>query len=362
MNPTERIHAFDWLRGFSVLLMIQSHALVLLLPHLRAGVLYERLRLIDGLVAPAFLFSAGFALALVQIREGARGRGAAQIHKSLKRIGQVLLLASLINVIWFPVFREPKWLFRIDILHCIGLSLLLALPLIIALARRPWLLSGSSLALSFVLFAVAPLTEGITGLAQLILSHHPGALDDTTGAVFPLVPWAGYVFLGVSFGTTVATMRSEKVLWRWIGALVAIGLILVSQEQAVEAIYPAHDFWATNPVNAAWRWTGVLIIVALFRWVERTWPLSVHKPIASALGQFGAASLSAYFFHEMLLLQENIGFFGLLFRDKADWPLYWVLVVGLIAATWVCVKLWNPGPRTNAFSNPLKFDHFLGSR
>ena len=51
--------------------------------------------------------------------------------------------------------------------------------------------------------------------------------------------------------------------------------------------------------------------------------------------------MAAYFFHEMLLYHRWFGLFSKLFREKADWPLFWVLVAALIFCTWVCVQAWN---------------------
>lgn len=336
-----RIFAFDWLRGVAVLVMIQTHALVLLLPSIHAQPFYVRLVAIDGLVAPSFIFSAGFALALVQVRAGLAGRRREQALKTLKRIGEVLLVASVINVIWFPITREPKWLLRIDILHCIGLSLLLVLPLLVGLSTRPRLLRWVLLVLALAIFAVSPLGEQLTGVAQLFLNRKPGVLDETTGASFPLLPWAGYVFLGASFGATVGAMKSERELWGWLGLLGSIGALLWWRDQDVKALYPPHEFWVTNPANAAQRWTYVLGLIALFRLIERRWPASAQSKFAKWLAAFGGASLSAYFFHEMLLFEWHIGVFSRFFREKADWPLFWVLVVALIASTWVCVQLWG---------------------
>ena len=64
----QRIRAFDWLRGLAVLVMIQTHSLGLLQPGLHAGGFFTTLQWIDGLVAPSFIFAAGFALALTQVR------------------------------------------------------------------------------------------------------------------------------------------------------------------------------------------------------------------------------------------------------------------------------------------------------
>ncbi len=335
-----RIHAFDWLRGAAVLVMIQTHALVLLDPALQRGHFFRRLVQVDGLVAPSFIFSAGFALALVQVRAGLAGRRREQARKSLGRIGEVLAVASLINAIWFPLWREPWMLLRVDILHCIGLSLLLVLPCLVALAARPRLLRWVLLGLGLGVFAVAPLGEQVTGPWQLVLNSKPGVLDETTGATFPLLPWAGYVFLGASFGATVASMRRERELWAWAALLGALGLCLSLAWRPLTALYPPHDFWVTNPADAGRRWTLVLALVAVFRLVERRWPTSPNSGLARWIAGFGTASLSAYFFHEMLLFQRHVGLFTRFFRGRSDWPLFWALTVALIALTWLCVRGW----------------------
>ncbi len=336
-----RIYAFDWLRGIAVLVMLETHSLVLLLPELTKTEAYRQLVAIDGLVAPSFIFSAGFALALVQVRAGLAGRREAQAKKTLKRIGEVLLVAELINFIWFPIWREPKWLLRIDIRHCIGISLLLVLPFLVGLSTRPRLLRWVTLILALCIFGVSPYGEQVTGFWTLFLNNKTGWLDATTGAAFPLLPWAGYVFLGASFGATIGSMKSEKELWAWLALLIAIGLALFLNEQRVKDLYPPHNFWVTDPADAARRWTYVLSLVAIFRMIEKAWPASAQTKVMKWLAAFGGASLSAYFFHQMLLYQRWVGLWSRFFREKADWPLFWVLVIALIAATWVCVKLWD---------------------
>jgi hypothetical protein len=82
-------------------------------------------------------------------------------------------------------------------------------------------------------------------------------------------------------------------------------------------------------------------VVAIFRLIERAWPASAQTKVMKWLGGFGAASLSAYFFHEMLLYHRWFGVFTKLFRESADWPLFWLLVAALIFATWLCVKVWD---------------------
>src|SRR5215470_18848141 len=148
-----RVRAFDWLRGLAVLVMIETHAQVLLRKELLATRTAGVLDYVNGLVAPSFIFAAGFSLALVQVRTAsASGPRAPRLLRSLRRIGEVLAVGTLINWIWFPISVQPGWLLRIDILQCIGLTLLAALPLNVALASRTRTLCIASAAIALALF------------------------------------------------------------------------------------------------------------------------------------------------------------------------------------------------------------------
>jgi uncharacterized membrane protein len=349
METPGRLFALDWLRGLAVLVMIQTHALALLQPGLRQGRLFHALMLIDGLVAPTFLFTAGCSLGLVMARAGSRGTQLAQARRSLGRIGQVLLAASFINFAWFPVLREPKWWLRIDILHCVALSLLALLPVLLALAPRPRVARGVTLAMALGLFAVAPLGEGIRGAWSLLLNNHVGFLDASTGAMFPLLPWAGYVFLGGSLGVTIGADGPAK-LWGWWGVLLGLGLVIWAFEPALFVAYPPHQRSLVNPSASAQRWTYVLGAVAGFRGLERGWAAFSRTSAATILTAFGTSSLSAYVFHELLLFEHRVGFFGQLFRDRATWWGYGVLWVALVAATWLAMAAWDRLTRGSRYS------------
>jgi uncharacterized membrane protein len=232
-------------------------------------------------------------------------------------------------------------LFRSDILHCIGLSLLLALPFLVGLASRPRALRWVMLVVAGLVFGAAPLLEGVTGPWSILVNTRAGAIDDTLGTTFPLFPWTGYVFLGASFGATVGAMKREAELWRWLGLLWGLGAMMWAADGVFRDAYPPHAFWVTNPANAAQRWTLVLSVLALLRGVEVRWPGVRSSRAIALLGTFGASSLSAYFFHEMLLYEWHVGVFTKLFRERLDFVTYWPVLAALVVATWLCVKAWD---------------------
>src|SRR4051812_49543623 len=198
LGRMSRVRAFDWLRGLAVLVMVQTHALALLRPELRGGGFYAALQWMDGLVAPSFILAAGFALALVLARSATEPGGRAKrLRRTLRRLGEVLAVGTLVNWMWFPISREPRWIFRVDILQCIALALLLALPALLLLAPRPRALRWVSLALAAAVFGISPFGEQVRGpLAALA--------NDQSGSLFPLLPWAGDVYLGAALGATFA--------------------------------------------------------------------------------------------------------------------------------------------------------------
>ena len=360
-SPTAaRVRAFDWLRGLAVLVMIQTHALSLLRPELRAGGFFVTLQWIDGLVAPAFILAAGFSLALVQVRAalapdapGARGK---RLRKTLRRLGEVLAVATLTNWMWFPIFREPKWILRVDILQCIGLSLLLALPLFSWLAPRPRALRFAALLLAALVFGIAPYAEQVTGPLSLFV-------NGSSGAVFPLLPWSGYVYLGAAVGASAAK-GGPRGAALWLLGLIAVGLGIWFATPWFAAAYPPHQFWVTNPANAARRWTQVAGVALLLLAIER---LTTGRPAPAAppvaldgakvmatpsiagraiaplrflLESFGTSSLAGYFLHEMLLYYRIFGFsFHRVWGEHCSWNQYWAVLALLIAATFALVLL-----------------------
>jgi uncharacterized membrane protein len=392
--PAARIRAFDWLRGLAVLFMIQCHALTLLKPALRESFWEKRLIWADGLVAPSFIFAAGFSLALVQVRGAAAGTRGTRLIKTLRRLGEVLFVATLVNLAWFrfPLMNgELKWLLRVDILQCIGLSLLIALPLLAGLATRPSVLRWVTLALAVATFALSPFGEWVHGGWAMLANQ-------TTGAVFPLLPWAGYVYLGASAGATAATGDVWRLI-RWISGLGALGLCLWLGDRLWSNVYPASSAWlvpnhgnrifvlallvlfllcaeyrlVASRLKAVWTlgvasaFAFVLGATQVFIWVQErsigalslacgaaigVWLLALESKVGTDwktsralrfVETFGASSLSGYFFHEMLLYDTTLRHpcFHSLWGDSCGWTKYYVLTAALIVTTYLLVRLMD---------------------
>ncbi|RKG91963.1 heparan-alpha-glucosaminide N-acetyltransferase domain-containing protein [Corallococcus terminator] len=335
----ERVRAIDWLRGISVLFMIQCHALALLTPELRKSVWTGWLLKLDGLVAPAFIFSAGFALSLLMVRSAAGGVLGDRVRRNLRRIAEVFAVAALVNAAWFPVLKEPVWLLRLDILHCVGLCLLLTLPLAALLAPRPRVLAATAFVLAMVAFALAPFTDS---------AGEPWAsfLRKSSWSPFPLLPWIGFAWLG-AFSGTIAGAWGRAGLARALVLLVALGFAGTVMPHLLSSLYPPHRFYVTNPSNSATRFMWVCAVLLGLLWVEgRMAPDAKPSRARRFLEVFGTASLSAYFFHEMLLFYRTFGFsFQRFWGDRSGWLQYAGLLVLLIACTYLLCLAVDPAER-----------------
>ncbi len=327
-----RIRCIDWLRGLAVFDMIMWHSAGLLKPEHNKNMLGT----LAGLVAPSFLFAAGFAIALVMIR--ASGDAAARRRratKSLQRILEVLVVAFLLRLVTRSG-NDPHWLIRIDILSTIAWSLLAAFPLMYWGASRPGLTSilFAILGLSFCAawsytpagFAPAGCPpeqqwekgwEGVWG--NFI---QPGSSD------FAPIPWSGLVFLGAA-----------------AGGLASMGLVGVS---LVFVFGTGVLFWCF-----AWHWTignmgerliffggGALALYALEREAnDKGWKLA-HPPI-SWLELVGTSALTAYVAHIWLLYVGLPAWpFGSLsfsywqaWGAKLEWAQYWIALLSLWVLT-----------------------------
>ena len=355
MSSPGRIRAFDWLEGIAVLVMMQTHTVALLQPAARQRVSTCGSAL-DGLVAPSFILAAGFSLALVQVRGAGAGTRLRRALKSLRRIGEVLAVCTFMTWIWFPIFAEPKWLLRIDILNCIGLTLLLALPLFAWLATRPRLLCGLSLAAAVAILVATPVAAEVRALPW---AHF---LGQSSGSVFPLFPWSGYVFLGGSLGAlaAISAPRQNRPL---------AGGARRGRRGALERLRRARDAAARRGVGhqpeprRAHRDGEPRRAGAAGPRAPGDGRVAEERAGGGFVEVFGTSSLAAYFGHETMLFKRISGVsLETLCDHRAGWTAYWLLTALIIALTWGYtwivawlydrVTLWPPRFERRAAAQP----------
>ena len=308
-TPTRRAHAIDLLRLVAAVQMISGHTMdALIAPEYRRGDAWATYTSVRGLTAVAFLFAAGVSFAMVAAHAPERRRARAL------RAGQLIGISYALHppVALFASdaaarLASLRELFAVDVLACIGVSLLALELLALKLSSRAFTIASAAVGLTLVLASplVAPIDA--SGLATPLLDY----VTKSGGSLFPLFPFAGYAFLGAAIG---GLARPRDAGWRPAAVLAVTALVLglaslayrtLSSTPASEHFYawPAASFarlavvvalalaltLATLRLDALPRWVTTLGGETLFLYVSHLLALYVA---GIGLVHFFGASLS----------------------------------------------------------------------
>jgi uncharacterized membrane protein len=209
VRAVARIHFVDLLRLLGSLQMLHGHSMdAVMAEELRRGAVYDAWSAMRGLVSVAFLLTAGLSYHLSTLARFEQHRAnRAKVLYRFRRGAWLVLLGYLLHFpegilsgdaeIALASLRESA---MVDVLQCIG-ACILTLELLTLFARRSRQVVIASGVLALLAFALAPLGERLdpSGAWRPLVNYvtHQG------GSLFPLLPWAGYVFAGVALGEYV---------------------------------------------------------------------------------------------------------------------------------------------------------------
>ncbi len=325
--PASRVRCVDWLRGLAVLVMIECHALVLLLPAHDNDAARHWFNGINGLAAPTFIFCAGFALALGfgRVRQDRDARRA-RVVRTLKRIGIVLIISLLLKHLFWQPFSHPVRFLWLNVLDCILLSMLAMMPVLLLPRWRGAVL----VILSLLTFAVAPMVASPRDFGWLNPILNNRLYVDT----WPLVPWAGYAFCGGAIGILLATRpRVRTILLGWI-VLGVVAFAATEIAPLVHSLTESYDPYLLTNIGQRLLCIAIAGLALLgIEQLVRFYPLIGRNPVLWLIDLFGRQSLVAYVTHLLLLFCPNLIPTVPRIWYTADWGLFAVQAIGLIVIT-----------------------------
>jgi uncharacterized membrane protein len=253
-SPSERLLFVDLMRGAAMLVMVEVHVVNSLMQSgYRQAPWFALLDFINGLVAPTFLFLSGFALLLsCQPHLDALRRGGSLFRRILGRIGLIWLLGYLIHApsfslhTWLHGTTPKQWLhfLSVDILQCIACGLLLFLLARLVIVHEGWFTAVVVLLLCLVVLPAPWLyAMDIGRWLPLVVAVYLAPIGST---LFPLLPWLGFMAVGVLVGQRFLQAREqghEQRLMGWL-ALLGGGLCMICHPLLValkEGMGPAMD-------------------------------------------------------------------------------------------------------------------------
>lgn len=350
-----RLQFIDLLRGWAVIVMIQTHVLnATLREQLRSETAYHVLSFVDGLVAPSFIFASGFVFAVALRRKlpdflsfgPALGR----------QVGKLLFVLALGYVLHTPVFSlrgiiegvsPGAWVafWAVDVLQCIAVSLLLVLVIlqVVRTERRlfavlPWA--------AVVIILLSPIAWSVNP-AWLLPLPAASYVNAGHGSQFPLFPWSAFLLTGVVAGGAFVAARgrtpahtgddpARAMIRRF--ALTGAGMIASSFliEPVLSWLYPPYDYWRTSPGFVILRLGLVLLLLTLCYAFDRRKGVGERSVVAL----MGRESLLVYAAHLTLIYGEFAGFSFIARADRSfGYAEVLVTTVGLLGLM-VLLALW----------------------
>jgi uncharacterized membrane protein len=344
MKPaSQRLLYLDWVRGAAALVMLQGHVFQSFLRNdLREGGPYMMSQFAGGMPPAVFLFLLGVTFAFLMDSQEKKGVSAAgRWRASLKRSGCLFAAAFAFRLqLWLFSIDKSHWadLFRVDILNCMGLALLVFS--IMAVFRTEERIRLCAI-LGVAIAAAAPLISSLdwSGAPAFVRNY---ILPDHT--FFGFFPWAAFVAFGMSAGSILRLLKAEDVpsamQWLgWGGLALAFGAYTISSMSL--SIYPNSDFWLNSPALIFIKLGAILIFIA-FAWL---WNIRTSAQDWSWVRQFGLTSLLVYWVHVELIygrwfgvLKEQLTVGQTVFATVLTILL--MLLLSLVRTNWVQLRSW----------------------
>jgi len=302
-----RLRFLDRLRGGAVVVMIEVHVTnALLATSLRHTQAFRVVDFVNGLVAPAFLFCAGYAAA----------SGQHSLARDAKRSGVLVALGYLLHS---SALLRADWsgFFQADVLQIMGISLM-GVSVVARLAKKRAAVAWTAVAALCLLLAPASRSLDSASWAAALRPY----LTDAVASQFPLLPWAGFVFGGA------AAARIPPRSLATAGA-VALGVAAVASLFIHAAGSP--EAYRASPSVALTRLAIVALLAGVLTRAE-----AVSMGLADAMtGLLSRRSLLVYFVHIAVVYGTHPASLRSLVGPKLGWEacaLVWVAVTAAMAA------------------------------
>lgn len=227
-----RLFFIDAIRAWAILMMLQGHFIDGLLDPLfrnNSNLGYSLWKYFRGMTAPVFFTVSGFIFTYLLIKVPQKGWENARVKKGIKRGLELLVIGYLLrlNLGGLLLGKLYDAFFFVDVLHCIGISLLVIIAVyLLTYSKKLVLFPATLLSVTFLLFILEPLYayNTFSGLPNAFANY----LTRANGSVFTIIPWVGYTTFG-AFGSLLFTKykESEHFYPRTIAISVTVGALLI---------------------------------------------------------------------------------------------------------------------------------------
>ncbi len=195
-----RLYFIDAMRAWAILMMLQGHFIDGLLDNAfrdNSSDVYGIWKYFRGITAPVFFTVSGFIFTYLLIRVPQKGLENPRVKKGIRRGLQLLLIGYLLRLNLFGLLKGQIYnaFYLVDVLHCIGLSILGIIGIYLLTQQRgKFLFPFTLVSVTLLLFLFEPVYK--TFSYSLLPDALANYFTRANGSVFTIIPWFGYATLG----------------------------------------------------------------------------------------------------------------------------------------------------------------------
>lgn len=309
LMKSNRLYFIDAVRAFAILMMLQGHFISTMLdPVFRDpnNTIYRIWLYFRGNTAPMFFTISGLIFTYLLIKAHDKGNDNPRIKKGIKRGLELIAIGYLLRIpfySWFKGYFDTYFLV-IDVLQCIGLSLILLVLFYVLTHKHKRILSILYLLLGCIIFVSEPLYRNLT------LEHVPeffaNWISKQHGSVFTMLPWFGFMAFG-GFIATLFYKYADKPKFKLISILLFVSSGLILTFFSTRILLFLHEITGIQLFHASANYNylflrlgNVLVAFGIFYTLERFLKHSLITTI-------GKKTLSIYVVHFIIIYGSFIG-------------------------------------------------------
>ncbi len=305
----KRLFFLDSVRAFAILMMLQGHFIdTLLNPVYRneSSIVYNIWNYFRGITAPTFFTITGLVFCFLLFKAKEKGNTKKRLKKGLTRGIMLIIVGYSLRISfwdWLSGYFNSYFLV-IDVLQCIGLSLILVIIVFLILAKNQILLAVVFFSMGTLIFLTEPYYRNLSlPNLPLILSNY---LSKENGSIFTIIPWFGYVTYGGFIAVIMHKMQHKRYFKaKTVLYFLVIGLVLIFWSspilRQVSDITDIEVFRLSADYNYLFSRLGnVLVIFSLFYGFESY----LKQSIITKIGQ---KTLSIYIIHFIIIYGSYTG-------------------------------------------------------
>lgn len=228
----ERLYFIDAMRAWAILMMLQGHFIDGLLDKTNRDntvIVFNIWEYFRGMTAPIFFTVSGFIFTYLLIKSPEKGFENPRVKKGIKRGLELVFIGYLLRLNLFGLLSGEVYdsFYVVDVLHCIGVSLLGIIALyLLTYERNKLLFSTLLISITLLLFLFEPQYKmwSFSFLPDAFANY----LTKANGSVFTILPWFGYASFGAFISILFTRFKNFKHLYHFaITIALVVGALLI---------------------------------------------------------------------------------------------------------------------------------------